>query len=245
MWTSLIATGATPPSIVKLAANRPGAAACARACRAAPGALLLLACVGIATPARAQITLSPSGGISGEGHPAVGAAVGMWFGTVRPEIELAWARGALDRRADLPSRRHRAFAGPGGPEYLPAATADVSTLMFRLVVPMRRGRSLEPFGSVGAGLARATREPPPGESLKRTDTQAGIEAGAGATIWMSSRLGLRTAAMYYKVFGPNGNFHGAPASGLVYTNVLREFSMTRVTVAVDIRLSGGNGGRAR
>jgi hypothetical protein len=90
------------------------------------------------------------------------------------------------------------------------------------------------------GLARATRQPPPGESLKRTDTQAGIEAGGGATIWLNGQIGLRAAATYYKVIGPNGNFHGAPGSGIVYTNVLRDFSLTRVTVGIDIRLSRVN-----
>jgi hypothetical protein len=49
------------------------------------GAALLVSCVGVATPAPAQITVSPSGGISGEGQPTVGAAVGMLLGAVRPE----------------------------------------------------------------------------------------------------------------------------------------------------------------
>jgi len=73
--------------------------------------------------------------------------------------------------------------------------------------------------------------------LPRADTQAGFEVGGGATIWLTSRIGLRTAATYLKVLGPDGNFHGARGSGLVYTNVLRDFSLTRVTVGVDIRLS--------
>lgn len=98
-------------------------------------------------------------------------------------------------------------------------------------------RGARPFGSLGVGLARATRQPPPGEMLPRTDTQTGIEAGGGATIWLTNRIGLRTAATYYKALEPDGNFHGAPGSGLVYTNVLRDFSLTRVTVGVDIRLS--------
>jgi len=76
--------------------------------------------------------------------------------------------------------------------------------------------------------------------LQRTDTQAGIEAGGGATIWLSNRIGLRTAATYFKALGPDGNFHGPPESGLVYTNVLRDFTLTRVTVGVDIRLSRSN-----
>jgi hypothetical protein len=37
-----------------------------------------------------------------------------------------------------------------------ATVADVSTLMFRVHVPLRTHHSLEPFGIVGAGLARAT-----------------------------------------------------------------------------------------
>jgi len=74
--------------------------------------------------------------------------------------------------------------------------------------------------------------------LQRTDTQFGIEVGGGATAWLTSRIGLRTAATYFKVVGPPGNFHGAPGSGLVYTNVLRDFSLTRITVGIDIRLSG-------
>lgn len=205
--------------------------------RSVLGAVLLLSCVGVATPAGAQITVSPSGGISGEGQPTLGAAVGMSVGAVRPEVELAWARRGIDRRAATPSEPHRNSPSPGGPDYLPAAMADVSTLMFRVAVPLRAGKTFEPFGSVGVGLARATRQPPPGESLQRTDTQAGIEAGGGATIWLASRIGLRTAATYYRVLGPDGNFHGAPGSSLVYTNVLRDFSLTRVTVGVDIRLS--------
>ena len=204
--------------------------------KSALGAVLLLSCVGIATPARAQIMVSPSGGISGEGQPTVGAAVGMVLGAVRPELELAWARRALDCRAATPSEPSRHFPG-AEPIYLPAAMADVSTLMFRVAVPLRKGRTVEPFGSAGVGLARATRQPPPGESLQRTDTQAGVEVGGGATIWLSSKIGLRTAATYFKVVGPPGNFHGAPGSGLVYTNVLRDFSLTRVTVGLDIRLS--------
>ena len=123
--------------------------------------------------------------------------------------------------------------------------ADVSTLMFRVAVPFRRGKTFEPLVSLGAGLARATRQPPPGESLQRTDTQAGIEGGGGATIWLSPRIGLRTAATYYKVLGPDGNFHGAPGTGLIYTNVLRDFSLTRVMVGVDIRLSRSNSGRTQ
>jgi opacity protein-like surface antigen len=109
--------------------------------------------------------------------------------------------------------------------------------MFRVAVSLREGKTFEPFGTVGVGLARATRQPPPGESLQRTDTQAGIEAGGGATIWLTSRIGLRTAATYYKALGPDGNFHGAAGSGLIYTNVLRDFSLARVTVGVDMRLS--------
>ena len=207
------------------------------------GAVLVLSCVGMAAPARAQITVSPSGGVSGEGQPTVGAAVGMFLGAVRPELELAWSRRALDRRAATPSEPRGNLPGDGGPPYFPAAMADVSTLMFRVAVPLRRGRTFEPFGSAGVGLARATRQPPPGESLQRTDTQGGIEAGGGATIWLSSRIGLRTAATYYKALGPPGNFHGAPGSDLVYTNVLRDFSLTRVTVGLDICLSPSN--RAR
>ena len=203
-------------------------------------AVLLLSCVGMATPVRAQMTVSSSGGISGEGQPTVGAAVGISLGVVRPELELAWARRGIDRRAATPSEPHRSVHDASGPVYLPAAMADVSTLMFRVPVPLRQGKAFEPFGSVGAGLARATRQPPPGESLQRTDTQAGIEAGGGATIWLSNRIGLRTAATYFKALGPDGNFHGPPGSGLVYTNVLRDFSLTRVTVGVDIRLSRSN-----
>jgi hypothetical protein len=63
-------------------------------------------------------------------------------------------------------------------------------------------------------------------------------SGRGATAWLTGRIGLRTAATYYKVLGPPSNFHGAPGSGLVYTNVLRDFSLTRLTVGIDIRLSG-------
>ena len=202
--------------------------------------VLLLSCVGMATPVRAQMAVSPSGGISGEGQPTVGAAVGLSLGAVRPELELAWARRGIDRRAATASEPHRNVDDANGPVYLPAVMADVSTLMFRVAVPLRQGRTFEPFGSVGAGLARATRQPPPGESLQRTDTQAGIEAGGGATIWLSNRIGLRTAATYFKALGPDGNFHGPPGSGLVYTNVLRDFTLTRVTVGVDIRLSRSN-----
>jgi opacity protein-like surface antigen len=210
-----------------------------------PAAVLVLSCVGIASPARAQIAVSPSVGLSGEGQPTVGTAVGMSFGVVRPEIELGWSRRGIDRRAATPAEeRHLNFGVvASAPPYLPAVMADVSTLMFRVAVPLRRGRTFEPFGSVGAGLARATRQPPPGESLQRTDTQAGIEAGGGATIWLTSRIGLRTAAMYYKVLGPDGNFHGPPGSDVVYTNVLRDFSLTRITVGIDIRLSGSKRGR--
>ncbi len=46
------------------------------------GAVLLLLCISIASPTRAQVTVSPSGGISGEGQPTVGAAVGMSLGVV-------------------------------------------------------------------------------------------------------------------------------------------------------------------
>ena len=234
MRTSLLST---PSGIVATPAKIVCAGVRACAWRSLLGAVLLLSCVGIATPAGAQITVSPSGGISGEGQPTLGAAVGMSVGAVRPELELAWARRGIDRRAAVPSKPHGKFSSPGGPDYLPATMADVSTLMFRVAVPLREGKTFEPFGSVGVGLARATRQPPPGESLPRTDTQAGIEAGGGATFWLTSRIGLRTAATYYKVLGPDGSFHGAPGSGLVYTNVLRDFSLTRVTTGVDIRLS--------
>src|SRR5262245_30080365 len=200
------------------------------------GAVLLVSC-SMATAARAQITVSPSGGISGEGQPTFGAAVGMTLGRVRPEIELGWARRGIDRRAATPSEPNRNVPNAGGPVYLPAVMADVSTLIFRVAVPFRQGRTIETFGSVGGGLGRATRPPPPGEMLQRTDTQAGIEVGGGATIWRGSRIGLRTAATYFKVLGPDGNFYGPPGSGLVYTNVLRNFSLIRVTASVDIRLS--------
>lgn len=199
--------------------------------------VMIVSSVCIAAPAHAQITATPSVGISGEGQPTVGAAVGMSLGVVRPELELGWSRRGIDRGAATPSEQRRSGDGAGGPIYLPAVMADVSTLMFRVAVPFRRGRTFEPFGSVGAGLARASRPPPPGELLERTDTQVGIEAGGGATIWLTSRVGLRTSATYYKTVGPDGNFHGAPGSGVVYTNVLRDFSLTRITVGIDIRLS--------
>jgi len=54
---------------------------------------------------------------------------------------------------------------------------------------------------------------------------------------------FRTVATYYKVSGPNGNFHGAPGSGVIYTNVLRDFSLARVTAAIEIRLSRSSGVR--
>jgi opacity protein-like surface antigen len=205
-----------------------------------PAAVLVLSCVGIASPVRAQMTVSPSIGISGEGQPTVGAAIGMSLGVVRPELELGWSRRGIDRGAATPSEERRRNLGvvASAPPYLPAVMADVSTLMIRVAVPLRHGRTFDPFGSVGVGLARATRPPPPGESLQRTDTQFGIEAGGGATAWLTGRIGLRTAATYYKVLGPPSNFHGAPGSGLVYTNVLRDFSLTRLTVGIDIRLSG-------
>jgi opacity protein-like surface antigen len=201
-------------------------------------AVLALSFAGIASPVRAQVTVAPSVGISGEGQPTVGAAIGMSLGFLRPEAELAWARRGVDRRAATPADAPRTSDGANGLVYLPAVMADVSTLMFRVAVPLRRGKTFEPFGSVGAGLARATRQPPPGESLQRTDTQAGIELGGGARFWFSSGIGLRTAATFFTALGPNGNFHGAPGSDLVYTNVLRDYSLTRVTVGLDIRLSG-------
>jgi opacity protein-like surface antigen len=117
--------------------------------------------------------------------------------------------------------------------------------MVRLAVPVTHGRTFNPFGSVGAGFARAMRPPPPGESLQRTDTQFGIEVGGGTTTRLTDRIGLRTAATYYKVLGPPGNFHGAPGSGIVYTNVLREFSLIRVSVGIDIRLSGSKTGQSQ
>lgn len=207
-------------------------------------AALVLSCVGIASPVRAQMIVSPGVGISGEGQPTVGAAIGMSLGAVRPELELGWSRRGIDRGAATPSEEpRRVFAGASGLLYLPAVTADVSTLVFRVAVPLRRGRTFEPFGSIGVGLARATRQPPPGELLQRTDTQGGIEAGGGATMWLGSRIGLRTAATYFRGLGPDGNFHGAPGSGLVYTNVLRDFSLTRVTVGLDIRLSRSTSAR--
>jgi hypothetical protein len=239
MWTSFV----TPPSAIVAGAAkfiRPGRA---RAWSSVLRAMLLLSCVSMATPARAQVRVSPSAGISGEGQAAVGAAIGMSLGGVRPELELGWARRGIDRRAATPSEPQGDFASAGGPVYLPAVMADVSTLMVRVAVPFKRGRTFEPFVSVGAGLARATRQPPPGESLQRTDSQAGIEGGGGATIWLSPRIGLRAAATYYKVLGPDGNFHGAPGTGVIYTNVLRDFSLTRVMVAVDIRLLRSKSGR--
>jgi len=133
----------------------------------------------------------------------------------------------------------------GGDQAQPAVTADVSTLMVRVAVPVTHGRTFNPFGSVGAGFARAMRPPPPGESLQRTDTQFGIEVGGGTTTRLTDRIGLRTAATYYKVLGPPGNFHGAPGSGIVYTNVLREFSLIRVSVGIDIRLSGSKTGQSQ
>jgi hypothetical protein len=203
-------------------------------------AVLLMSWVGMAKPAAAQVTLSPGGGLSGEGQPAVGAAVGMLLGAARPELELGWARRGIDRRAATPSEPQRNIGSGGGPIYLPAVMADVSTLIFRLAVPFRRSGTFEPFGSVGTGLARTTRQPPHGESLPRTDTQAGIEAGGGATLWLSSRVGLRATGTYFRVLGPQGNFHGAPGSGFIYTNVLRDFSLTRITVGIDVRLSRSN-----
>src|SRR6187455_1958787 len=100
----------TPPlAIVATAAELVNAAACACAQRSVIGAVLLLSCVGMATPARAQMTVSPSGGISGEGQPTVGAAVGMSLGVVRPELELAWSRRGIDRRAATPSEPQSVF----------------------------------------------------------------------------------------------------------------------------------------
>ena len=55
--------------------------------------------------------------------------------------------------------------------------------------------------------------------------------------------GFRTGATYYKVSGPNGNFHGAPGSDVIYTNVMRDFSLIRVTAAIEIRLSRSSGVR--
>jgi len=122
-----------------------------RLSRSLLGTVLLLSSIGIAAPAGAQMMVSPSGGISGEGQPALGAAIGMSVGAVRPELELGWARRGIDRRAATPSEPHRNVPGPGGLDYLPAVMADVSTLIFRVAVPLRQGTTFEPFGSVGAG----------------------------------------------------------------------------------------------
>ncbi len=178
-----------------------------------PGTVLLLSCLCLATPARAQITVSPSAGISGEGQPAVGAAIGMSLGAVRPEVELGWARRGIDRRAATPSEPRGRFRPRRRRGYLPAVMADVSTLMFRVAVPFRRGKTFEPLVSVGAGLARATRQPPPGESLPRTDSQAGIEGGGGATIWLSPRIGLRTAATWLQSPRARRQFSWRPGNG--------------------------------
>ena len=207
-----------------------------------PAAVLVLWCIGVASPVRAQITVSPSVGISGEGQPTVGAAIGTSFRVVRTELELGWSRYGIDRGAATPSEERRKVGVAGASTYLPAVTADVSTLMARVAVPIRPVSTFDPFGSVGVGLARATRPPPPGESLRRTDTQFGIEVGGGATAWLTDRIGLLTMASYYRVLGPPGNFHGAPGSGVIYTNVLRQFSLTRLSVGIDIRLSGSKRG---
>src|SRR5262245_32990518 len=194
MWTSFVTS---PFAIVRTTGKLVCAATRGHAWKSVRGAVLVLSCIGMATPARAQITVAPSAGISGEGQPTVGTAIGMSLGVVRPELELGWARRAIDRRAAIPSEPRRNLPGAGEPIYLPAAMADVSTLMFRVAVPLWQGRTFEPFGSVGVGLARATRQPPPGETLPRTDTQAGTEVGGGATIRLNNRIGLRMASTYF------------------------------------------------
>ena len=115
MWTSFV----TPPlAMAATVANPTRARARTRGWRSVPGTVLLLSWVDLATPARAQITVSPSAGISGEGQPAAGAAIGMSLGAVRPEVELGWARRGIDRRAATPSEPQGEFARAGGPVYL-------------------------------------------------------------------------------------------------------------------------------
>jgi hypothetical protein len=67
-----------------------------------------------------------------------------------------------------------------------------------------------------------------------------VEVEGATTAWLTSRIGLRTAATHYKVLGPPGDFHRPPASGVVYTNVLSDFSLTRSRVGIHIRLSRSN-----
>ena len=106
--------------------------------------VLLLSCVGMATPVRAQMAVSPSGGISGEGQPTVGAAVGMSLGVVRPELELAWARRGIDRRAATPSEPHRNVHDANGPVYLPVGDGR------RIHTDVPRGGSAQAWQEVRA-----------------------------------------------------------------------------------------------
>jgi len=47
---------------------------------------------------------------------------------------------------------------------------------------------------------------------------------------------------YILLMNVPGDFHGAPGRGIVYTNVLREFSLTRISVGIDSRLPGSKRG---
>ena len=92
--------------------------------------------------------------VSGEGQPTSAGALACRLasyernsnsgGHVRASI-------AVRRRRQSPSGN---FPGAGGPPYLPAVMADVSTLLFRVAVPLRRDKPFQPFGSIGVGLAR-------------------------------------------------------------------------------------------
>ena len=135
-------------------------------------AVLLLSCVGMATPVRAQMTVSSSGGISGEGQPTVGAAVGMSLGVVRPELELAWARRGIDRRAATPSEPHRSVHDASGPVYLPAAMADVSTLMFRVRGSAQAGQDVRAIWQRRCG-SRASHTPTATRGVVAADRHPG------------------------------------------------------------------------
>ena len=147
-------------------------------------------------------------------NPALGAAVGNVC-LALSERNSSW-RGHV-AASIAARRRHRSPIGtspvPGGPDYLPAAMADVSTLMFRVAVPLQGGQHVRAVWQRRCGSC-------PGHTS--TTTRGVVAAhghpgrhrsGRGATLWLRrKRMGSGRRLRCYSPRAGVGNFHGAPGS---------------------------------
>jgi hypothetical protein len=173
------------------------------------GSLIVAFVAGVATPANAQLVLTPhlDASIAGDVEPTRGGA-GAALGYYLP----AWRGLGAGLEFDATWHGHF-FRDPDVAQLVPEGVdlnTDALLLMGQLVVPVSIPRApiWRPYGMLGLGVIRALFSVPGNEQYDTHQDNLTFAAGVGMMHQLTRLLGLRADVRYYHAFVDEHATHG-------------------------------------